>query len=103
MWHAGQVRQAAVWGCIGFFSTCPNFDTSSNTVPLQFGMTPEAAAAALEVPLAHVAGRKGSEIFYAERPTSIPGWFVSYDRQLWLEFRNGHLTGWHNDWRRSGS
>jgi hypothetical protein len=99
MRYMHQVRRAVVWGCVGWFSTCPFFDTRSNTLPLQFGMTPEDAATALDAPLAYVSGRKGSEVFYAERPASIPG-FVAYDRQLWLQFRNGHLTGWHNDWRR---
>jgi hypothetical protein len=96
-----QVRQAVVWGCLGWFSTCQYFDTRSNTIPLQFGMTPEAAATALDTPLNPVSGRRGSEVYYAERPNGMPGWYV-YDRQLWLEFRNGHLTGWRNDWRRPG-
>jgi hypothetical protein len=96
-----QVRQAVVWGCIGLFSTCPYFDTRSNALPLQFGMSPDAAAAALAVPLTYVSGRNGSEIFYAERPTAIPSFFT-YDRYLWLQFRRGKLTGWHNDWQRAG-
>jgi hypothetical protein len=96
-----QLRQAVVWGCVGWFSTCPFFDIRSNTVPLQFGMTPEAAATALAVPLTLVSGHNGSEVYFAERPTSIPS-LETYDRQLWLQFRNGHLTGWRNDWRRVG-
>jgi hypothetical protein len=96
-----QARQAVVWGCLGVFSSCPYFDVRSNALPLQFGMTPDAASAALSAPLTYVSGRKGSEVFYAERTTAIPSFFT-YDRQVWLQFRNGHLTGWHNDWRRTG-
>jgi hypothetical protein len=96
-----QARQAVVWGCIGFISTCPFLDTRSNTLPLEFGMSPEAAATALSVPLMRVSGRGGSDIYYAARPTSIPGPFT-YDRYLWLQFRNGRLSGWHNDYQRTG-
>jgi hypothetical protein len=95
-----QIRQAAVWGCIGWISTCANLDPRSNAVPLAFGMTSDAAAAALNVPLARVSGRSGSEIYYAEPPVTIPALFQSYDRHLWLQFRRGRLTGWKNDWER---
>ena len=94
-----QFRQAVVWGCIGWISTCPYFDLRSNAVPLAFGMTPEAAAAALELPLARVSGRRGSEIYYAERTTVAIG-LSARDQHLWLQFRNGRLTGWKNDWDR---
>jgi hypothetical protein len=93
-----QVRQAIVWGCIGWFSACPYSDLRSNTVPLEFGMSPEAAAAALNTPLSYVSGGRGSEIYHAELP-SITG-FYNYDRELWLQFRNHRLTGWKNDWDR---
>jgi hypothetical protein len=93
-----QIRQAVMWGCIGWLSACPYYDLRSNVVPLEFGMTPEAVAAALNAPLAYVSGRRGSEIYYAERP-SLSGLY-NYDRQLWLQFRNGRLTGWKSDWDR---
>jgi hypothetical protein len=93
-----RVRQAVVWGCIGWTAACPYYDLRSNIVPLEFGMTPEAVAAALNAPLAYVSGRRGSEIFHAELP-SISG-FYNYDRKLWLQFRHGRLTGWKNDWER---
>jgi hypothetical protein len=97
-----QVRQAVVWGCLGLFSSCPFFDVRSNALPLAFGMTPDQAAAALDVPLTYMSGRNGSEIFYADRTSAIPS-FYTYDRYLWLQFRRGHLTGWHNDWQRVGA
>ncbi len=94
-----QWRQAVVWGCVAWFSTCPNYDRGSNALPLEFGMTPAAAAAALNAPLTHLTGRNGSEVYYAERPASVPG-FYTYEYQVWLQFRRGRLTGWNNDWRR---
>jgi len=96
-----QWRQAVVWGCVGWFSTCSYYDLRSNAVPLAFGMTPDAVSAALNTPLVQVAGARRSEIFYAERQSSMP-WTTVFpvDRQLWLQFRNGHLTGWKNDWTR---
>jgi hypothetical protein len=96
-----QWRQAVVWGCIGWFSSCPYYDLRSNTVPLAYGMTPDAVSAALNVPLVPVTGGKRSEVFYAERQSGMP-WTTVFadDRQLWLQFRNGHLTGWKNNWSR---
>jgi len=62
-------------------------------------MTPEAAAAALEIPLTRVSGRGNSGVYYAEETTLTTGWFAR-DRHLWLQFRNGRLSGWKNDWDR---
>ena len=53
------------------------------------------------VPLVHVSGSAGNEVYYAERSTQIPSLFT-YDHQLWLQFRNGKLTGWKNDGKRAG-
>jgi hypothetical protein len=92
-------RQAVVWVCLGWFSSCPYFDRGSNARPLEFGMNPEAAAAALNTKLIPLAGRNGSQVYYAEVPSSIPG-FTNYQDQIWLEFRRGRLTGWNNDWQR---
>jgi len=92
-----QFRQAVVWGCIGWISACAHFDPRANALPLAFGMTPDAAAAALDVPLARVSGRRGSEIYYAERATLTTGLFAR-DHHLWLQFRKSRLTGWRNDW-----
>jgi hypothetical protein len=94
-----QFRQAIVWGCIGWISTCSYFDLRSNAVPLSFGMTPDAAAAALEIPLARVSGRRGSEIYYAEHTVVTTG-LLARDHRLWLQFRNRRLTGWKHDWGR---
>jgi hypothetical protein len=101
MWDRSQLRQAVVWGCIAWFSNCSYFDTRANTVPLQFGMTPEAVSAALHAPLVYAGGREGSEVFYVDRKTAIPS-VDTYDRQIWLQFRHGRLTGWRNDYRQVG-
>ena len=62
-------------------------------------MTPEAVAAALNTKLVLASGRRGSEVYYAEVPSSIPG-FTIYQEQMWFEFRRGRLTGWNNEWQR---
>ena len=96
-----QIRQAVMWGCIGWLSACPYYDLRSNVVPLEFGMTPEVVATALGVPLVHVSGSGGNEVYYAEHSTLIPSLFT-YDKQIWLQFRNGKLAAWKNDWKRGG-
>ena len=95
-----QYRQAIVWGCIGWLSTCPNYGVRSNTLPLAFGMTPDAASAALQSPLTPVAGRHRSEIYYAEGTSDATGFIVRERERLWMQFRSGRLTGWKYDWDR---
>jgi hypothetical protein len=97
-----QFRQAIVWGCVGWISTCPNFDfgVRSNALPLTFGMTPEAAGAALLTPLARVSGRRDSEMYYTERTALATGFIVHERQRLWLQFRHRRLTGWKYDWDR---
>jgi hypothetical protein len=70
--------------------------TLSNNVPLVFGMTVEEAAAALNAPLKYIRGKPGDEVFAAPRFASA-GYFDRHD-QLFLQFRNGRLTGWKGDW-----
>jgi hypothetical protein len=95
-----QFCQAIVSGCIGWLP-CPNYDVHSNTLPLAFGMTPDAVSAALKSPLTLVAsGRGGSDIYYAEG-TPVVTWFIVAERErLWMQFRHGRLTGWKYDWDR---
>jgi hypothetical protein len=70
--------------------------TLSNTAPLVFGMTMEEAASALNAPLKYIRGKPGDEVFAAPRFASA-GYFDRRD-QLFLQFRNGRLTGWKGDW-----
>jgi hypothetical protein len=96
-----QFRQAIVWGCLGWISTCPNYGVRSNALPLAFGMTPEIASAALESPLTRIAaGGRGSDIYYAEGTSLATGFIVRERERLWMQFRNGRLTGWKYDWDR---
>jgi hypothetical protein len=69
-----------------------------NTHPLMFGMNAEEAQAALGVPLVYIRGKPGNEIFGAARPSA--GNFSAHAK-LFLQFRNGRLTGWKGDWERN--
>lgn len=71
--------------------------TLSNNVPLAYGMSADQAAIALGVPLNHVRGRPGEEIFLAFRGHGGSGLFPKRDR-LYLQFRKGRLAGWKGDW-----
>lgn len=71
--------------------------TLSNNTPLQFGMAPTDAARALQAPLAYVRGRPGDEILLAIRTNGGSGFFDRRNR-LYLQFRQGRLTGWKGDW-----
>jgi len=95
-----QFRQAVVWGCLGWISSCPQFGVRSNALPLAFGMTPEVAAAALEGPLARVSGGRDSDIYYAEGISIATGFIIRERERLWLQFRHRRLTGWKYDWDR---
>jgi hypothetical protein len=82
-------------------STCPNYGVRSNTLPLAFGMTPDAASAALESPLTLVAGgRRRSDIYYVEGTSVATGFIVRERERLWMQFRGGRLHGWKYDWDR---
>jgi hypothetical protein len=84
--------------CAAWLAGCATPSTTApNTAPLEFGMTPAAASAALGAPLVPVAGRPGSEIFFASLPAGTPG-FYRVDGPLYLQFRKGRLTGWKKDW-----
>jgi len=64
--------------------------------PLAFGMGVEDVARVLNTPLRYISGRRGNEIYLAIRDTS--GTILSYRRDpLYLQFRNGRLTGWKGD------
>lgn len=83
----------ALWlaGCVTPHGTAPN------TAPLELGMTPDAAAVALGVPLQPIAGPPGSEVFVARLPAATPG-PSPVDGLVWLQFRKGRLAGFKRDW-----
>lgn len=78
----------------------PFTQTLSNTTPLVFGMDAEATAAVLGTPLHYVSGRPGDEVLLAFRPHGGSGLLPRRDR-LYLQFREGRLTGWKGDWGRN--
>ena len=74
--------------------------TMSNYVPLEFGMDVPAASAALRQPLEYVSGPPGFEIYLALRNQGGSGLINHHDR-LFLQFRNGRLAGWKEDYGRN--
>jgi hypothetical protein len=81
-----------------WFAVCnAGVPPGSNTQPLVFGMSAQAAADALGVPLVRVPGRR-SEVYAATRPAGVPG-IYPVDETMFLQFRRGRLTGWKSDWR----
>ena len=68
-----------------------------NTAPLAFGMTQQEASNALGAPLELIAvQRRGGEAHFASYDARVPG-FPAGERIV-LQFREGHLTGWKQDW-----
>jgi len=77
------------------------FVAPPNGVPLSFGMNPDEASQALGVPLNYLRGRPGNELFVVI--PNVRGSALSRRSDgLYLQFRNGRLTGWKGDWGRSG-
>ena len=70
----------------------------ANTTPLVFGMSVAEAASALGVPLAYVRGSPGNEVLAAERPSTV---YIPREARLFLQFRDGRLSGWKGDWERN--
>lgn len=75
----------------------PFVETLSNHTPLAFGMDAAATARALGQPLRYVSGRPGNEIYLAIRNDSGSG-LMDYPHRLFLQFRQGRLSGWKGDW-----
>jgi len=75
--------------------------TLSNLTPLVFGMDVSEVSAALRQPLQYVSGPPGSEIYLALRNQGGSGLVNHHDR-LFLQFRNGRLTGWKEDYHDGG-
>lgn len=81
-------------------SPTPFTTTLSNITPLVFGMSPDEATAALGTPLVYVDGPPGGEIFLTTRDVGGSGFTFRHD-PLYLQFRDGRLTGWKADWSRN--
>lgn len=81
-------------------SDIPFTTTLSNITPLVFGMSADEATAALGTPLVYMDGPPGSEIFLTTRDVGGSGFTFRHD-PLYLQFRDGRLTGWKADWSRN--
>ena len=68
-----------------------------NTLPLALGMSPQDAATALGVGIIRVETRSDTVTYTTDRDAGVPGYPVG--ERLFLQFRNGALTGWKYDWR----
>lgn len=83
-----------------FVTATPFTQTLSNTTPLVFGMSAGDAATVLQAPLTYVSGKPGHEMFVVQRVQwGAP--FFEREGRLYLQFRNGRLTGWKGDWSRN--
>jgi hypothetical protein len=71
--------------------------TLSNHIPLVIGMNVEDTSRALGQPLHFVSGPPRAEIYLALRDLGGSGLIKHHDR-LFLQFRNGRLTGWKEDY-----
>jgi hypothetical protein len=74
------------------------FAAEQNTAPFAFRMHPQDAANALGVPIHQLRGRHRSEVFVTVRTIPVPRAYP-VDEATALQFRNGRLTGWKQDWR----
>jgi hypothetical protein len=66
-------------------------------ISLRFGMTFEQVSQALGVQLLYVRGRVGDELLLA-LPNVKGATLASRSDGLYLQFRNGRLSGWKGDW-----
>jgi hypothetical protein len=72
----------------------------SNHAPLLFGMDVSEASVALRQPLQYVSGPPGGEIYLALRNQGGSG-LINHRDRLFLQFRNGRLAGWKEDYGRN--
>jgi hypothetical protein len=89
--HAAQAQGVTPDGRPSFTATL------SNHAPLVIGMDVSQVSAALRQPLQYVEGPPGGEIYLAPRNQGGSGLVNHHDR-LFLQFRNGRLAGWKEDY-----
>lgn len=66
---------------------------------LRFGMTAGEVAALYGARMSFVANRRDAEIYVVQQPAAIPGIYPpAITERMYLQFRNGRLTGWKNEW-----
>jgi hypothetical protein len=72
----------------------------SNNVPLVFVMDVSEVSAARRQPLQYVSGPPGSEVYLALRNQGGSG-LINHQDRLFLQFRNGRLAGWKENYGRN--
>jgi hypothetical protein len=66
---------------------------------LRFGMTTDEVTAIFGTSLNYVAHGRNSEIYVVRQPAPVPGVYPPWvEERLYLQFREGRLTGWKNEW-----
>ena len=66
---------------------------------LRYGMTTDEASAIFGTSMSYVARGRDSEIYAVSQPAPIPGVYPPWvEERLYLQFREGRLTGWKNEW-----
>jgi len=66
---------------------------------VRFGMTTEEAAAVFGSYMTYVTHRRDGDFYLVRGPAPIPGVYPpSVEERLYLQFRQGRLTGWKNEW-----
>ena len=95
-WHGGAMAQTFIDHALPPDGRPPFTATLSNNTPLVAGMNAEETARALGQPLHHVSGPPRAEIYLALRNLGGSG-LVNHPDRLFLQFRNGRLTGWKED------
>ncbi len=94
--YSPAVRRIVTLFCIWWLALgCAR--TASELV--HFGMTTEEAAAVFGPSMTYVTGRRHAEIYVVQGPAPIPGVYPPHvEERLYLQFREGRLTGWKNEW-----
>jgi hypothetical protein len=95
----GMLRSAAAFTLLACLALAPlqAQRLTPPNIPLAFGMTPDQAAQALGVRLHYVRGRPGDELL-AALPDVKGATLAKRSDALYLQFRNGRLSGWKGDW-----
>jgi hypothetical protein len=96
-WHDNADAQTFIDHALPPDGRPPFTATLSNHAPLVIGMNVEQTSQALGQPLHYVSGAPRAEIYLALRNLGGSG-LISHRDRLFLQFRNGRLTGWKEDY-----
>jgi hypothetical protein len=94
--NVGLMKAGLVLGCL-LVTTALGAAQPVAGGPLSFGMNIDEVSAALGVPLSYVRGRPGDELLLALPNVKGNALAIRSDG-LYLQFRQGRLSGWKGDW-----